>query len=39
MASFDLFAELSLTGRPVLSQGAWASFREAGSLTQMLSLF
>ena len=33
MASFDKFADLSLIGRPGLSQGGRASYREARPLT------
>ena len=38
MASFDLFANFSLTGRSGLSQGDRASYREAVPLIGMLSL-
>ena len=38
MAYFDIFSDLSLIGRPGLSQGGQAFYREAGPLTGMPSL-
>ena len=37
MASFDLFEDLFLTGRPGLSQGDRAPYREAGPPTGILA--